>query len=123
VTLPSADSLAQFAVFVARRQRVDLPWNPTALLDAVRHMEALTRSGETDEVGIFYGLAVEASRIGPVAIHLALLLIMQTLQDRGLRFGGVDVAEMRRAFGDVGTGAMRLDNLRHWIADRTTLPR
>lgn len=122
MTLPTEQNLLGFAPFAAASARVRVA-EAEPLRAALRIAEALVRSGESDEVALFYGLAKESQSIGPVAIHLAFRLIVQSLQERGRRFGGVTPDEMRRAFLEVGNGTMPIEQLRHWIDERTTLPR
>lgn len=122
MTLPTLENLARYAPFAALRKGIAAPWNSDALAAALRLAEILAAQGETDELALFYGFAKEAPRIGPLAIHLALRFIVQSLQDRGRGFGGVSIEEMRRVFVDVGSGGMNLEDLRSWIEERTSLP-
>lgn len=121
MTLPTESNFLGYAVFIAKKTR-SRSADRTPLLAALRNAEVLVRSGESDEVAIFYAVAVEAPSVGPVAIHLAYHLILISLQARGRRFGSVTVDEMRRAFREVGDGTMRISELRDWIDERTTLP-
>jgi len=119
VTLPTTENLASFSVFVARRYGVELVRDQLALGSALRNAEVLVTKGDLEEVALFYGIAKDAVRIGPVAIFLAFALIVQATQSRGKCFK-CDRTEMGFAFGAVANGSMAIDQLRQWLGDRTS---